>query len=114
VAYMQGVICICEHLKQTFGCTSLLQVNIQVPRRPVVRHDYLGPRRTNFAGRPVAVLLCRSHVSLANMQVVCPRSAESTLGIMWVPVQMVQGTDGPVRPVFSATLCTIEGFQASD
>jgi hypothetical protein len=110
---MRGGMCTCQpHLKQTFGLTLLLQVNIRVPRRPLVKHDYLALSTASTGAMPV--LLCTSYVSLTNVQLVCPQPVKSTLGIMWVPTQMVQGKDGPVRPVLSASGCTIEGFQASD
>jgi hypothetical protein len=35
------------------------------------------------------------------------------MGIIWVPGKLVQGKAGPLTPVFSATGCTIEGFQVS-
>jgi hypothetical protein len=86
--------------------TFLLQVDIVVPKRPV-----LGAEHAAFRGptRGVSVLHTTNHLSLTDVRLVCPKPAVSTIGITWVPTKIQSG--GPVAPVFSATGCTIEGFQ---
>jgi hypothetical protein len=96
--------------------TCLLQVSILVPRRPVagqhhLQHHVAPSGQLAKLKTVVAALYAFSHVSLTNVQLVCSKAAASTRGIVWVPGKLVQGKDGPVAPEFSATGCTIEGFQ---
>jgi hypothetical protein len=91
----------------------LLQVNIRVPRRPVLGQHQLQKLLASYGNlapltHVVAPIYAFKHVSLTNVQLVCSKAAALARGIIWMPDKKVQGKD---RPVFSATASTIEGFQ---